>query len=193
MRARALGQARVARRAAGAGAGQTRWGWAAWPGRPVQGRLSENTRICIFFIFCNFPFFCYFVLSLFFVIFFVNVLSFPDFLSFFCRFTTFCHVFLYFFVIFCRFFCHFLSRNLCHFLSLGQSFFCHFPKPLSFVCHWGSHFFFRSGISVIFVSFPEPLSFCQSFLVSPLPGPWLCQYVRIPGQTIQRPCLLLEG
>ena len=159
------------------------------PGRPVQGRLSENTRICCFF----------------------HVLSFPDFFCHFCHFLScfvisrcFCHFFVVSrlfvsrFVIFCRFFCHLfvISRNLCHFLSLGQSFFSHFPKPLSFLS-LGQSFFFQvrnlCHCYVIFVSFPEPLSFCQSFLFSPLPGPGLCQYVRIPGQTIQRPCLLLEG
>ena len=193
MRARALGQARVARRAARAGAGQTSWGWAA---RPVQGRLSENTRICHFFIFCNFP--------IFFVIFW----------SCFCNFPIFCHVLVIFlsFHDFLSFFVIFLS-----FLSFFVVFFCHFlsfPETSVIFCHWGSHFFVISRnlchffvvgaviffqvrnlchFFVVFVSFPEPLSFCQSFLVSPLPGPWLCQYVRIPGQTIQRPCLLMEG
>ena len=117
--------------------------------------------------------------------FFISFLSFPDVLSlfchFFCRFTTFCHVFVMFFSLFLSFFV--ISRNLCHFFVVGAVIFLSFPETSVIFCHWGSHLFFRSGISVIFVSFPEPLSFCQSFLVSPLPRPWLCQYVRIPGQT----------
>ena len=166
-------------------------------GRSGAGCLKTREFVILLSLFCHFPICCHFLSFVCHFPIFWHVLSFLDFFkkSFLAFPETSVILCVMFFVVFCLFlscpetsviFCHWGNHFLSFpetsgmFLSLGQS--CFFQ--VRNLCHLFCHFCVISRTSVML---------SVIFLVSPLPGPWLCQYVRIPGQTIQRPCLLLEG